>query len=225
MPSFPTGGRVKIFSASCPINNGRDCGRNNSALRRCFDLASAQNSVFNHIHGSPKPNHSIPAAQAREMADNVHVNDWSESEYEHLPTDDENELAPADDAAPREPREHGEDAPPPRHRHKRRRTTTATAGRSSGSRFEGPPARVHPLLDLGIGTELAQQRLSTIAPDNRDNDLVSLRRSQIKCLHDCIVRSAHSIRAAKSVCERATAAFELEAANVERIAHTLGSMI
>jgi len=218
MPAVPTGRRITYYSGSCPINNGHDCGRRGGAIRKCTDEHSARATVFNHVHRSPKPNHSKSAEEAKGLADRVELNIWSESEYENL-TDHEDE----EEADAFEGEQAASAAAPPS------RSGNNAPKRRKGERFE----RVQPLVDLGVGagvlgimsSGLGSHQLGTIAPDQTDDQVLSLRRSQLKCVHDCIVRAALSIRGAKAVCERAVTAFELEATNVERIAATLGSML
>ena len=213
MPYTSTGERTRVYIARCSVNNGIDCGKNKALIKRCFSEGDARRSQFMHCHFSPY--HRIGTEEAEDIAASCVIEDWSEEEvvYENSEPDcdDEEDL----DRRP---------APPPL---KRRNKGGKGGGRSTASTSVVAAPEVALRLPPRVGEAVVLRQTSPILmpPDQDDDQLVTVRRSQLKCIHDCVVRASHAARQAESIAERALSAFQSEGDNLERIARALGQSI
>jgi hypothetical protein len=209
MPYEPTGAKKSVFITRCPINEGHECGKGRSQLKRCVSEDDARMTVYNHIKWSPY--HNEDSARATEFMEKADVERYEEDEQTYVATDDESDASGVPPPADRQPRK------------KRRRNVQGQAS-SSQARDQAGDAINRMPLNL-VPRILGATTVALLPPSADDDTKVTFRKSQLKLIHDCIVRAAHGARQAENIAERALAAFSSEAQNLERIADSLGSAI
>ena len=192
-----------VYVSRCPIGG---CKKGvHAQLKRTFSMDAARNSCFTHLRWSP--DHQLLQDEAQSAANEVDVEMWTEDEAEIL-------------------EEQGVPPPPRRESRKRkrseapRRRSVSRAGRGGGTvglNASGRASRGDTLTLVPSGSFAP----TIMAPDSADDQVVSIRRSSLKCIHDCILRGAAASRAAQAMSSRAAAAFEAEARNMDTIAVAL----
>jgi hypothetical protein len=218
MPYETTGAMKTIYISRCPINEGNGCGKGRSQLKRCDSMDDARHSVYNHIRYSPY--HKEDMARAKEFMDKADIESFEEEVHEYVVTDE----SEASDFPPPAERD------PSKKRRKRQHSNTSNSqvrrGDTSQPRRDNQAGHA---ID-GMNVQFAPRFAGAIAvallpPSDDDDEKVTFRKSQLKLIHDCIVRAAHGARQAENIAERALAAFQSEAQNLERIATALGSAL
>jgi hypothetical protein len=199
-----------VYVTRCPINEGHECGKGRSQLKRCDNRDDAKQTVYNHIRYSPY--HKEDSARAKEFMDKAEIEHHEEEEQIYVATDDSEASC----------------FPPPKERdpkRKRRRTQQAHTSSSQPRRDDQAGDAINRMHMISPPRSLGATSVALLPPSEDDNEKVTFRKSQLKLIHDCIVRAAHGARQAENIAERALAAFSSEAQNLERIADSLGSAL
>jgi hypothetical protein len=210
MPYETTGAMKSIYISRCPINEGNGCGKGRSQLKRCDSMDDARQSVYNHIRYSPY--HKEDSARAKEFMDKAEIETFEEEEQKYVATD-ESEASDFPPPAERDPQRKRR-----RKQHSNASTSQARRDDQAGHAIDRMSVAFAPRFAGGIAVAL-------LPPSEDDDEKVTFRKSQLKLIHDCIVRAAHGARQAENIAERALAAFQSEAQNLERIATALGSAL
>ena len=191
----------QMWKFVCPLHRQHTCSKP-VLLRSCDDYEYGLKAVANHLaysphHGGGAGKRGLTWEKAQELADEYQYDTW-EAEYEEQP---------------REQRADSKNQPPPK-------KTKASGSQQVVQQPAQQSWQPHQTVQGAqlVSMAAANTSVSMFMPHlPSDENQVHFRRSELKSLHDSLVRASQAARAAENVAQQGVAAFGAEANHLEHL--------